>query len=35
VLGAEVDERDQVNARDLLDVALVACGDRVGEGFKA
>ena len=32
VLGAEIDEGDQVDARDLLDVALVALCDPVGEG---
>jgi hypothetical protein len=28
-------ERDQVNARDLLDVALVSGGDRVRERVEA
>ena len=29
VLGAEIDERQQMDAGDLLDVALVALGDGV------
>jgi hypothetical protein len=33
VLGAEIGERDQMDAEDGLDVALVTRGDSVGEGI--
>src|SRR5829696_6185754 len=35
VLGAEIDEWDQVDAGDFLDIALVALGDGVSHGVKA
>ena len=35
VLGAEVDERYQVDAVDLLDIALVAFRDGMGQGITA
>ncbi len=35
VLGAEVDERHQVDAVDLLDIALVAFRDDMGQGIAA
>jgi hypothetical protein len=31
VLGTEIEERDDVNPGDLLDVALIAQRDRMGE----
>lgn len=36
MLGPELDEREQVHARDFLDVTLVALGYRMSErGFKS
>ena len=35
VLGAEIDEGDQVDAADLLDVPLVTLRDSMGQGFVA
>ena len=35
MLGAEVDKRHQVDAVDLLDIALVAFRDGMGEGITA